>query len=135
MRLLPTPAKLLLARSIGVVALCYALLVQAALAPVGGAKADMSAAGALPYALCLTDHAGADGRSGSSGPDHHDMGCCIPVSRLELAGPALLPVSALQLPAPSSRLFQVVASPAAPHAPPSIDLENRAARAPPSLLA
>lgn len=134
MRLLFAPAKTALVRSLGVVVLCYALLAQAALATVLRAQADMPATGAMAYVLCLTDHADLDEEPGQPAPGHHDVGCCIAASRPGLNVPAMVPVAPAQLPAPASRLFRTIAAPSSQRAPPSIDLETRAARAPPILL-
>jgi hypothetical protein len=125
--------RLLRTRAPWAVALCYALLIQAALAPVVGTARALSALDPSAAVLCLADPSG-DAHAPDDGA-HHDMGCCLPAARGTLAPPALVPGEPVAIPEAPRRLASHV-HPAAPaRAPPSIDLPTRPVRAPPLLLA
>lgn len=133
MRLSASLVRLLRMRAPWAVALCYAFLLQAALAPVVGTTRAMVSLDPVAAILCLADQAGhAHAPDGSA---HHDMGCCLPAARATLAAPALVPGEPVAIPEAPRRLAGLV-HPAAPaRAPPSIDLPTRPVRAPPSFLA
>jgi hypothetical protein len=129
MRTVATWLDLLRLRTPWVVALCYALLLQAALAPVVRAGTDTPLHGVVTSILCLTDQ-GDDGTAPGTA-DHHDMGCCLQASRSDLAAPALLAGVPVLLPEPPAPAFRLAGRPSSPRAPPSVDLDTHAARAPP----
>jgi hypothetical protein len=125
------PLRRLVARTPWVIALCYALLLQAALAPVVRAAPNGPAQG-LAIAFCLSDHA-EDGSAPGPGT-HCDMECCLPAFRTDLAGPALLPPTIIRPSRVPERVALVFSPACGPRAPPSVDLASRPARAPPLLL-
>lgn len=124
--------RMLRTRAPWAVALCYALLLQAALSPVVRAAHDPDLAGSIATVLCLTDQNG-DGHTPGTG-DQHDMSCCLVTGRADLAGPVLVPGTPVTLPS-APVVMAGVLRPAPPaRAPPSVDLPTRSARAPPALL-
>lgn len=125
--------RLLLMRAPWVVALCYALLIQAALSPVVGTARVLSALDPSAAVFCLSDPSG-DAHAPDAGA-HHDMGCCLTSARGTLAPPALVPGEPVAIPEAPRRLAGHVDQAAPARAPPSIDLPTRPVRAPPLLLA
>lgn len=112
-----------------VVALCYAVLLQAALAPVVRAAHDPVLPDAVAAVLCLSAF---DGDASGHGTDHaHDVDCCLAAQRIATGSPALAAGSAVALPAMPVRLAETVQPNAALGPLQSVDLPTRGARAPP----
>lgn len=125
----PTLLRVLRRPTLWVVALCYAVLLQAALAPVVRAAHDPVLPDAVTAVLCLSE-LGGEGSGHSSG-HAHDVDCCLAAQRLATGSPALAPGSAVAVPAMPVRLAGTVRPDAIPGPVPSIDLPTRGARAPP----
>lgn len=113
-----------------VVALCYAVLLQAALAPVVRAAHDPVLPDAVTAVLCLSAFEG-DG-SGHLPGHAHDVDCCLAAQRLATGSPALAAGSVVVLPALQVRLAGSVRPGALLGSAQSIDLPSRGARAPPA---
>jgi hypothetical protein len=112
------------------VALCYALLLQAALTPVVRAAHDPVLTDAVAAVLCLGDIAG-DG-SGHDPGQVHDVDCCLAAQRAAAWTPALPPGLGVTIPAALLRLAGQVRPLSSGYAPPSVDLLVQGARGPPA---
>ncbi|WP_293864691.1 hypothetical protein [uncultured Alsobacter sp.] len=132
MSILASLHRLLRARAPWVVALCYALLLQAALAPVVRAAQDPALTDQVAAVLCLADR---DQGSHPQGDAAHDIGCCLSAPRAGLETAALAPGVPIALPHPPRQPATRLPETARLQGPPSVDLPTRPARAPPGGVA
>jgi hypothetical protein len=122
------------ARTLGVVAFCYALLVQAALAPALRAAHGPMLAGLAESGLCLVDPSTADDSGTPSSPGHQNADCCLPASRADMAGPALQPGAPVEVPRAPTVVAAVVRPAQESRAGPSLAILAHPVRGPPSRL-
>jgi hypothetical protein len=112
------------------VALCYLLLVQAALAPLTRSRSDVQASGQGFAVICVSgDEAGPTHPAPGA---HDDDDCCLPCAGPGAAALAVRPVAVAPPSSPGRATAFDVAAPC--RGPPTVDLGSRPTRAPPLSL-